>query len=285
MFSKQNNTVILDTGASRSLADPSTHLQHENTNTPKLKVIIPNGTMKRTASQGNFPHPTMSKAATTAHRVNNFSKSLLSIGQVCNAGYKAKFTKTKAEIIDPTTTKVEWAGKRNFTANLWELPLPTEQLPPAQGEINVLDTVLANTASTQTTLQEHVTFLHQAARNPILNRWLEAIDNNQYTTWPNVTKKNLYKHLPKSETTVLGHLSQRCKNKNKLRKEWYTPQELQALQEQHKQVQADLFPPPGEVKTFNLFMKLEELPTHQTYADKTGKFPITSSAGNKYIYV
>ena len=56
--------------------------------------------------------------------------------------------------------------------------------------------------------QELGEFLHASCGSPVSSTCIEAIDNNQFATWPSLTAKLIRKHLPKSIATTKGHLDQ-----------------------------------------------------------------------------
>ena len=71
---------------------------------------------------------------------------------------------------------------------------------------------VANSAYQQLTLPATLHFLHLAAFSPTKTTWLRAIRKNHFTTWPNLTVKNVHKHLPHNINTILGHLDQQRQN-------------------------------------------------------------------------
>jgi hypothetical protein len=62
------------------------------------------------------------------------------------------------------------------------------------------------------TAADVIQFLHKALFSPSMSTLLQAIKNNQLTTWPGMTAENVIKHLPKSIATTLGHQDQTRKN-------------------------------------------------------------------------
>ena len=61
-------------------------------------------------------------------------------------------------------------------------------------------------------MEEVMTHLHKALGSPKTSTLLRAVENNNLTTWPALTKSNITKYLPKSVETALGHLDQERKN-------------------------------------------------------------------------
>ena len=58
------------------------------------------------------------------------------------------------------------------------------------------------------TKQDLVKFLHVAAYGPTNKTWTNAVNNNNYTTWPGLTTGFIKKHLPPSKSIFGGHMKQ-----------------------------------------------------------------------------
>jgi hypothetical protein len=94
-----------------------------------------------------------------------------------------------------------------------------------------------------------------------------------YQSWPGLTAAAIRKHLPKSEATTKGHLDQSRKN---LRSTKTDDMDLEEEQE------------PNNTQTHQIFAAIENtdrIYTGKIYTGQTGRFPVTSSQGNKYILV
>ena len=61
-------------------------------------------------------------------------------------------------------------------------------------------------------MEEVMTYLHKALGSPKISTLLMAVENNNLTTWPSLSTRNITKYLPKSVETALGHLDQERKN-------------------------------------------------------------------------
>ena len=97
-------------------------------------------------------------------------------------------------------------------------------------------------------------------------------------TWPGIENINFGKHLPLSLATTLGHLDQEQKNvqSTKLANKPHIPEEIH------------FFPTPEKpnVPSHHCFELIESfIPKHTAYGDLTGRFPHTSSRGNKYLFI
>ena len=98
-------------------------------------------------------------AATIALIVPTFQKSLASIGQLFNSGYKALFDQQSVKIFNKL--EMVWEGIRNPITKIWELPLQTEKANNTQ--------VHTEKMTTTETLHKHITFLYQTLGSPTKN--------------------------------------------------------------------------------------------------------------------
>jgi hypothetical protein len=103
---------------------------------------------------------------------------------------------------------------------------------------------------------------------------LKAIRAGHFATWPGLTEDLVRKHLPKEIATVKGHLSQRRKNLRSTTTtiNKYAP-DVNALD--------DVAPEAAHVKTHQVFAAMVDV--GKVYGDLTGRFPVQSSSGHKYI--
>jgi hypothetical protein len=70
-----------------------------------IKVKLPNGTMLASSATSGLVLNNYNPRAQSKHLINGITNhSLLSCGQMCDAGYKVIFDKEKAKEIDETVT-------------------------------------------------------------------------------------------------------------------------------------------------------------------------------------
>lgn len=187
----------------------------------EITIIMPNNTTTTSNQEGNIPiNPP--PAATKASIVPNFTKNLVSIAQVADAGYNTFFEPTTVKIINNNTKKVEWKGTRNGATGLWKLPLgKTIQTVNHQTIKN--KEMVYNATTIGKSIEEYITFLHQAYVSPVKSTWLKAINNNHFKSWPKLTAQNVNKYLGKTIHTMKDHMPQTKKNKGKYRKKEAAP--------------------------------------------------------------
>ena len=74
-------------------------------------------------------------------------------------------------------------------------------------------TAQINSVMPEGNIEEVMTYLHKALGSPKISTLLMAVENNNLTTWPSLSTRNITKYLPKSVETGLGHLDQERKKK------------------------------------------------------------------------
>jgi hypothetical protein len=207
------------------------------------------------------------------------NSALISISQFCNSNFEARFTKHDVTILD-TTHNVILQGERDSITGLWQI-----QLAPPASESNQIITTNAR-AQPRPQLRRHaahnvyelqklrdiIQYLHQAACSPVPSTWCQAIDAGFFTTWLILTAALVRKYLPKSlaTATAKGHLRQEYQGKRSTQ----TPTKTTVPES----------PPEPKTRTNWVYMQPIEV-TGKIFSNQTGRFPLTSSRGNKYIMI
>ena len=161
---------------------------------------------------------------------------------------------------------------------MMEIPLSNNQPtlvsnpPETAAETQVANIIIR----VDTTKSEPADYYAATLFNPEKFTLLRAIRNNSSTAWLALTTRLISKHLLKRLATAQGRMDQGFKNlrSNKLVKK--DVQEVDSTPEQEK----------NNIKTHDVMCTTflaEEL--IKSSSDQTGKFPITSSRGQKYIFV
>ena len=189
--------------------------------------------------------------------------SLISIGQLCDAGCTAIFNKRNATVYFRNTPIL--TGTRT-PPGLWTINGTPSQQP-----------VAALAHRTTKRLSDLMTFLHAACFSPVTQTLLKAIDNGHFLTWPGFNRKNVVKHLTKSVATTLGHLDQQR-------------QGVASTKTQPTKSDDDFHPTALGDSTSRhnaLLVAIQPIqpPSGRLYTDQTGRFPHTSFNGNQYVMV
>jgi hypothetical protein len=101
--------------------------------------------------------------------------------------------------------------------------------------------------------------------------WIAAIKNGNFTSWPGLTERAVEIHLSKSSATVKGHLNQQRTNTRSNK-----------IKEEENCGNVDTYLDNG-IKTNCIYAAT--IDSGQISTDQTGRFPVVSSKGNKYIMV
>ncbi|KAL7501936.1 LOW QUALITY PROTEIN: hypothetical protein ACHAXN_000591, partial [Cyclotella atomus] len=119
--------------------------------------------------------------------------------------------------------------------------------------------------------KEMVRFLHAALGFPTKATLLTAIRNGNLVTFPALNVSNVIKHFPESDETQKGHMKQ-------------SKQGVRSTKVIDEDAMLEFKPTPG-VKHKDVYLRVFDATKKTMYSDQTGKFPIPSSQGNKYIMV
>ena len=209
--------------------------------------------------------PSLPRAARQAHIFPALSNSaLLSISQFCDNGFEAHFDATHVRIMRDSTIALQ--GDRDASTGLWTIGLQPDVPRPSHTSLQ-----LANNVHDLQRKRDIVKYLHRACFSPVPSTWLKAIEAGNFTTWPGLTTELVKKHLNKSIATAKGHLRQ-------------TQQNLRSTQTKNEAATAPMPSTLSPPRTSCVYMQQVTI-TGQIHSDQTGRFPITSSRGSKYIMV
>lgn len=187
---------------------------------------------------------------------------------MCDNGCTAHFD--SAHVTITHNNNIILRGFRDTKTNLWKIPLTSNTSVPLLTQNTTINHG-AFSAYHTSTQEELLQFLHSAAGYPVPSTWIPAINHGNYTTWPGLSHDAVHKHLAKAIPTVQGHLNQQRKNlrstKSKPTTE-PTPEPVTSTT--------------AEGRSHDVFTASYDL-TGRIATDLTGRFPVTSSKGNKYI--
>ena len=286
-------TAIADTGATSNFFTIDTPVINRRIATAPISIQIPNGATMQSTHEAELDLPALPLAARLVHLVPSIQHSLLSMGQLCDAGCDV--------IFDAKSVTVSYAnqpvlkGLRNSNTKLWHLDLsPTTPTACTRQPAPVLELPLhiANSATGSASPAELVAFTHAALFSPVLSTLQSALDKGYVQGLPGLTSQTLRKYPPQSTAMVKGHLDQTRKNTQSTQMK--TPvasnsspaapstvpiAELEAIL-------ADAFPPLTDEleRSHYCFTCLMEV-TGQVATDLTGRFIVPSSNGNNYILI
>ena len=112
-----------------------------------------------------------------------------------------------------------------------------------------------------------IMYYHRCCFSPVISTWITAIEQGNFCTWSGLTATAVKKYMDKSMATSKGHMQQQRKN----------------LRTTQRKVEADK--DIGVTTNECYFAVTAIASTGKTFSDQTGRFPVTSSKGNKYIMI
>jgi hypothetical protein len=125
-----------------------------------------------------------------------------------------------------------------------------------------------------------VRYLHAAAGFPTKPKWIAAIKNKQYASWPGLTVKAVVKHFPKSDKTTKGHGR---KVRSGLRST--QPKPTKDNNDDPNPTGNIFLPTSKEHDIFTKIYMVEEEANETVFTNQTGRFLKKSSQGNQYVMV
>jgi hypothetical protein len=115
-----------------------------------------------------------------------------------------------------------------------------------------------------------INYLHAACFSPVKSTWITAIKNGNFASWLELTEHAVEKHLSKSTSTTKCHSNQQKQN---------------ARASKIKDTKVIVTEPDFDHGIKTQFVYAATIDAGQIYTDQTGRFPVLSSKGNKYIMI
>ena len=224
-------------------------------------------------------------------RDEDLNKNLLSTGQICEDGtHKVVFDDKHCDVIERATDKVVMRGRYDPSQRLYRVPIRRQtknrtvaytmisiDRDPASALRLFYDNrapIPACSAYEDQAVPALIRYLHACAGYPTKDTWIKAINAGYYISWPGLTAARVRRYLPKSEETAVGHLKAARSHLRSTRPKIDSPEIRTALNKvrnlRHHLVSTQ---------------ELEQDWKHKTASDQTGRFPLTSRRGHKYIMI
>jgi hypothetical protein len=122
-----HKTAIMDSGCSSHYLKRGAYCINKKQAHIPIKVRLPNGTTLYSSATADLVCTTFNDRARSAHIINDLaSHSLLSCGQMCDAGYEVLFDAGRAQVIEGNVTlqgRIVMHGQRDHPTGLWTVPL------------------------------------------------------------------------------------------------------------------------------------------------------------------
>jgi hypothetical protein len=278
-----------------------------------LAIYNPNGAIMYCTYTAEMNMPHLPRAARVCHIVLGLrTYSLISIGQLCNAGCAILILTNTISIGFQNTVIMQ--GVRALATGLWHLnlccPRPLHGTPPITmlfllpnngcehkvASLNLRPSMPAAaptapqlqtclTAVGSVTPQALVASSHAALFSPSLSTLVTALTKVFLPPMTGLALATLRKYPPKSVATIKGHLDQICKN---LRSTKTIKSPTVPGPPDGPDALTGFFPSSdnGNPTTHYCYAAVISLqPTGQVHTDQNGKFPVTSSTGNNYLLI
>jgi hypothetical protein len=148
--------------------------------------------------------PELNAAASKAHVFPGMaSHSLLSVGQLCDEGYRVTFKQAAVTICDSEKSQI-LSDPRDLNTGLWRINLKqTNHHIPDPIANNVYE--LRNTGAL-------VHYLHKSLFSPTKSAMLQAVKDGHLITSTGLTEDAINKHLRLMSATAMGHMNQQRQN-------------------------------------------------------------------------
>ena len=200
------------------------------------------------------------------------NESLISIGQLCDDGCIATFTKDTLKVCKGDHLIL--TGKRNTHDGLWDVTLsyPTNKSPLQKPSVPSLHYIVRKDQSKR----ELALYLYKCLNSPSFPTLDACIKRGNLISWPAIDDLNFKKLIGNTVEHAKGHLKQEKQGLQST-----TPSSSPSTSA--PLVMEDRFPTKISDKTYDVCTLI--LPSEKgiTYSDQTGRFPYQSSQGNKYI--
>ena len=241
-----------------------------------ISVHLPDRSTMTNTHEGYLTIPNLLSNACKTYLFDDMQSSLISIGQLCDAGCVVTFSKNHVHINKEGELILK--GLCNTATGLWTADLDSQpSFPPIIQHI-------AMSAIAAETIGERIAFLHACAGLPALSTFKKAITAGYYTTWPELNASRVDKFLLAPAVTIKGHLDQQRKginsSKPKVKPKATKPHQFPGTPASPD----DMQPPTPDARCNHVYLTCTEI-TGQIYLDQPGQFLVASTSSMSYIMV
>jgi hypothetical protein len=253
-----DDTAILDSGCTSNFLSAAAPCSDKQAAHVPLNVNMPNVTTIQSSHTCNllltYLPPQARQARILPGLVNN---SLIWVGQLCDNRCSVTFTQDQVAV--SKNEKCVMYGSRDPKSRLWRVDLK---------KIFETNQVQCNHAHDKNNQKDLINYLHAACFSLVKSTWITAIINGNFSSSPGLTEHAVEKHLSKSTSTTKVHLNQQRQN---------------ARTTKINNTKLIVTEPDLDHGIKTQFIYAATIDAGQIYTDQTGRFPVVSSKGNKYI--
>jgi hypothetical protein len=255
-----NETAILDSGCTIIFLSATAPCSNKQEAHVPLNVNMPNGTTIQSSHTCDLLLADLPPQARKAHILQGLvHNSLILVGKLCDNGCSVTFTQEQVTVLK--NGKSVMYGSRDPRSRLWRVDLK---------QIFETKQVQCNHAHDNSNQKDLINYLHAACFSPVKSTWITAIKSGDFTSWPGLTEHAVEKHLSKPTSTTKGHLNQQRQN---------------ARTTKVKDPKVIMTEPNLDQGIKSQYVYAAIIDAGQIYTDQTGRFPVVSSKGNKYIMI
>eukprot|EP00984_Skeletonema_dohrnii_P011431 scaffold4568_cov78-Skeletonema_dohrnii-CCMP3373.AAC.1 len=246
-------------------------------------VTVANGQPEKGEYRTRLPIPNVPPEVAEADTFKNFQNTLISVGQMANAGCISIFHRKGVDVYKEEDILITVKGKPVMMGIRDEHGRFKIPLVPAKGthrpRVPTKDECAkfeeAQNVYDLPSVEEAIKWLHASCGFPAKRTWIKAIKKGNFASWPLLSAKRVEKYFPETKETPKGHLNQARRNvrstkiATKAMAQPFEPTDTQQLRgKQGKEV----------------LTRIDD--TRETiFSDQTGAFPKRSQRGNKYVMV
>eukprot|EP00804_Cyclotella_cryptica_P023552 CCRYP_018913-RA/>CCRYP_018913-RA protein AED:0.17 eAED:0.19 QI:0/0/0/1/0.25/0/5/0/1080 len=275
------DTAIIDSGTTVHLSKESDGLKL--TGPSNLSIAVATGQHSQTTATALLPLENIRPEARITHILPELQpNSLLSVKQLADNGYVTIFHPHDKGVTVHDENDIRLTSQRTALLQGWRdaQGLWRVALKPSVTNVNTDTIAMDRPAPTEAvynvyelpSTRELVAFLHASLGYPTKATLVEAARRGFLTSFPGLTVENINKFFPESEETQKGHMRQQRQG---VRSTKIVDED--ATSEGFKQA-------PG-IKHKDVYLRVYDATKRTMYTDQTGRVPIVSSRGNKYIMV
>jgi hypothetical protein len=246
--------------------------------TETVRISLPDSSFMEATHSAILDLPNIPISASMVYLFPKLAGSLISVSQLCDAGFTVLFTISEV-IVKNAENIVVLNGRR--TGSLYTVT-PDSVHPEAHSNSRIvginshlLDS--CNRVIRHDSQAERVAFYHAAMGSPSIPTFIAAIRRG-YVVLPGLSADMIKKNLPNPIATSLGHLDALRRGLRSTKQ----PLVLDAADEEDP----NYIPTPEDrADTQPLGIICREFATAKLFVDATGRFPVTSRSGTQYMLV
>ena len=275
----------VDSGAGDNFGDEDTVGTHLRLGADGVTLVGITGDRRHSIGTNAFDLPLPEESLDFhVYKRGDIKRPLLSVGKVCDAGCKVTFDKDQCDFV--CDNQLVLTGYRDPTTGLYLLPTkPQPATAPVPRDLAALN------AYAETNVPKLMRYLHACAGFPVAATWIQAIDRGYFTTWPGLSASRVRKYLPKSEETAKGHMKLVRQGIRSTSKGDTTEAEEGGTSKGAATDPADDVESPSARETSAEVGRKRNLIACSVPmkgiigTDQTGRFPVESDRGHKYIFI